>query len=266
VFVLAAVHERLGEFAKSAEEARRATQDLESTLGPRHPQVALSLEAEGNARAEMKDPESIPLFQRARAIRDSALGPGNALSATSIGNIGATHVRLGRPADALEYLEQALAIFERTIGADSWHFAWATYWLGEAHLRRGELKTALAYANRALAVATKLLDAQHTDLAYPLLTEGKARLAGGAPSAAIPPLERSLALRDSAAVAPCRKAESAFALARALVAAGRDRSRALELGRRAAELFRKQGKGYEGELREVEKWLAEQSPNARRFP
>ena len=63
-------------------------------------------------------------------------------------------------------------------------------------------------------------------------------------------------MREAAEVAPYRRAASAFALAKALVASRGDLKRADELAQRAQELFHRQGKGFEEDLREVEQWQA----------
>ncbi len=47
-----------------------------------------------------------------------------------------------------------------------------------------------------------------------------------------------------------------FTLARALVASGGNRQRAIGLARHAKELYREKDKGYEDKLTEVDAWLA----------
>jgi len=81
-------------------------------------------------------------------------------------------------------------------------------------------------------------------------------LAAGAPVQAVAPLERALAVCEATVVSPQEKADVSFTLARALVKAGRDRRRALDLARRAKDLYLEQGKGYEDRVSEVDAWIA----------
>jgi len=137
--------------------------------------------------------------------------------------------------------------------------------IDKVHLQRGDLHNAISYASRSSAVFAEALGAKHATVSFPLLLEGKARLAAGVPAQAIAPLERSLAICEAAAVSPQQKGDVSFTLARALVASGRDRKRALDLARRAKELYREQGKGYEDKLGEVDAWLAlARGPSAER--
>jgi tetratricopeptide (TPR) repeat protein len=246
----------LGDFAQAAEQAHRATAALENLVGPRHLLVASALEQEGAARAEMKDPEGLPILLRARAVRQAVLGPDHQGVAQTESNLAMGLIQLGRLDEGLQLYDRVLTIYERTYGSTSWKIFFALYWIGEAHLRKGDVQDALKYARRGWAVGVKVLGPDHPGLAGPLLTEGKALLAAGDASRAVPKLEQSLALREAADVAPYRHAESAFALARALVATRGDQKRADELAQRAQDLFHRQGKGFEDDLREVEQWQA----------
>jgi tetratricopeptide (TPR) repeat protein len=193
---------------------------------------------------------------RARAIRQAVLGPEHQGVAQTESNLAMGLIQLGRLDEGLQLFDRVLTIYERTYGSTSWKTYFALFWIGEAHLRRGDIQDALKYARRGWAVGVKVLGPDHPGLAGPLLTEGKALLAAGDASRAIPKLEQSLALQEAAEVAPYRHAESAFALAKALVATRGDQKRADELAQRAQDLFHRQGKGFEDDLRDVEQWQA----------
>jgi hypothetical protein len=83
----------------------------------------------------------------------------------------------------------------------------------------------------------------------------QALLAERRPARALAMAEEALAIREKAKVSAREKAEAQFTVARALVASGRDRARALSLARSARDLYRKQGSGWESSAREVEAWL-----------
>jgi len=261
---IAIAHYSLGAYRQAADEWRQAAETLETALGPRHPALAGMMVREGFSLAEVRDPDSLRILRRAREILAPALGADSPLVASADGNLGMAMIQLGLIDDGRALFEHALTVFERTLGRASWSYAWALYWIGEAHFERGNLRSALRYAHQSWSDAEKLIGTKHPDLAYPLLTEGEAFLAQRDLARAIPLLERSLALREAASVAPDRKARSSFALARALVAAGHDPPRALELARRARDLYRQQAQGFERELQQVERWLSER-PDERKI-
>ncbi|HWB75411.1 MAG TPA: hypothetical protein VG755_10650, partial [Nannocystaceae bacterium] len=85
---------------------------------------------------------------------------------------------------------------------------------------------------------------------------GEAKLALGEPAEAIAPIERALALREAKKLDPLELARTKFSLARALMAAGRDRDRALVLARAAVAEYRTLGPRSDDWLTDAEKWLA----------
>jgi hypothetical protein len=69
-------------------------------------------------------------------------------------------------------------------------------------------------------------------------------------------LEKALSLREKGEGDPVSVAQLRFLLARALVAAGREPGRALDLANAAREAFDAAGARVESERAEVEAWLA----------
>jgi len=259
-------HYALGAYTQALEEFHRAATIFEGGLGPRHPLVAMALSNEAAARTDLGDAAgALPIHRRVLAIREAVLTPDSPYIGESVGNIGVALGKLGRYDEALADLLGSLGIFERSFGPKSPRFADALAEIANVHLQRGDLHNAISYASRSSAVFAEALGAKHATVSLPLLLEGKARLAAGVPAQAIAPLERSLAICEAAAVSPQQKGDVSFTLARALVASGRDRKRALDLARRAKDLYREQGKGYEDKLGEVDAWLAlARGPNAER--
>jgi len=190
------------------------------------------------------------------AIREPALAADSPYIGESLEQIGAALGKLRRYDEAQKMLQRSLGIIEHSLGANSPKAVDVLAEIAKIHLARGNLPKAISYASRASTMFTKALGPSNAVVSIPLIVEVKARLASGAPVRAIPLLERALRIREKAAVSPQEKADVAFTLARALVRAGRDRWRALELARRGRELYREQGKGYEENVSEIDRWLA----------
>jgi tetratricopeptide (TPR) repeat protein len=263
---LGSAHHALGAYQQAAEEFHRAATIFESSLGPQHPLVAVALSNEAAARNDLGEvTAALPIHRRALAIREAVLTPDSPYIGESVGNLGSALGKLGRYDEALADLQRSLRIFETSLGPKSPRAADVLAEIARVHLQRGDLQSAITYATRSSAVFAEALGANHATVSLPLLLEGKARLAAGAAAQAISPLERSLAICQAAAVSPQEKADASFTLARALIASGRDRKRAIDLAERAQQLYREQGKGYEDKLGEVEQWLARAGhPNAAR--
>ena len=77
---------------------------------------------------------------------------------------------------------------------------------------------------------------------------------------ALPLAERALAFYDGRKGTEDHEPQARFVLARALVAAGGDRQRALAEARAARDEFREAGAGQADKLAEAERWLAEHFP------
>ena len=254
---LASAHHGLGAYQQAAEEFHRAATSFERGLGPQHPLLAVTLANEAAARTDLGDVAgALPIHRRALAIREAVLAPDSPYIGESLGNLGNALAKLGHYDEALELLQRSLDIFEHSLGPRSPRFADVLAEIAKVHLRRMDLQNAITYASRSSAVFADALGANHASVVLPLLLEGKARLAAGAPVQAVAPLERALAVCEATVVSPQEKADVSFTLARALVKAGRDRRRALDLARRAKDLYLEQGKGYEDRVSEVDAWIA----------
>ena len=98
---------------------------------------------------------------------------------------------------------------------------------------------------------------------YALTGSGLAHLQRGEASEAIAPLERALALRTAAKVSANLRAETAYALARALWLSERDRPRAEQLAEDARALL---PDDKDAELRDIDTTLASWRLTAARRP
>jgi tetratricopeptide (TPR) repeat protein len=117
---------------------------------------------------------------------------------------------------------------------------------------------ALEAYREAARVVEKSLGAEHPQLAFALVGVGQSLLDLGRPAEALEPLERAYALRQRGEVRPRELGITAFFLARAVLAAGGGRERALGLARRALELYDQAGAGWADERAKIAAWLRQQ--------
>jgi regulator of protease activity HflC (stomatin/prohibitin superfamily) len=114
--------------------------------------------AEASAKAE-------PLYRRALAIREKALGPGHLDFGRALTSLSAVLLSLGKYADAEPFLRRALAIREKALGPERPDVARILKNLGRvyrAQKRYGEAETAL---RRALTIFEEKLKPDHPIIA-----------------------------------------------------------------------------------------------------
>ena len=96
-----------------------------------------------------------PLFERALAIREKALGPDYPDTAGSLNNLGYLLHAQGDLAGARPYYERALAIREKALGPDHPDTARSLNNLGDLLDSQGDFAAARPYYERALAIREK---------------------------------------------------------------------------------------------------------------
>ena len=126
---------------------------------------------------------------------------------------------------------------------------------------RGEILNALgrpAEARRSFEGARIIwereLGLDHRNVAYALTGIGRSYLAEEQPASALTPLERALKIREQHESDPTLRAETSFALARALWDTNRNRRRAQALAAAARATYLEAG--AHGKQGEVDEWLA----------
>jgi tetratricopeptide (TPR) repeat protein len=176
----------VGGVASLPEGAERSGAALLNSLGA-YRQIALA--AYSSAR---------PLFERALAINEKALGPDHPDTATSMNNLGYLLWAQGDQAGARPYYERALAIRERVLPRD--HPDMATSLNNFAHLlqARGDLAGARPYYEGALAINEKAFGPDHPDTATSLNNLGHLLSAQGDVAEARLYYERALSIREKA--------------------------------------------------------------------
>jgi tetratricopeptide (TPR) repeat protein len=243
---IARVLERQGKLDEARTLLERALAIREATLGRDHHDVASTLttlaivvEQQGDMSAARRHHE------RALAIREKTLGPAHHDLASSLNNLGDLLAKQGKLAQAKPYFERALRLVEAKLGPTNPRLAAPLHNLGELYRLEGKCAKALPFYDRALGIWQASLKPDHPNLAHPLTGIGRCKLA-------VEPLERALTLR--AKEEPILLGETELALARALIATGGERTRAIALGRAARAHFAKAG--AKKELAEATAWLA----------
>jgi tetratricopeptide (TPR) repeat protein len=183
-----------GRYADALAAHRRALQIRETVLGPHHPFVASSLLNLGNVYHSQGQPAAAqPFYERALAIRERALGESPRVAEALVASAENLEA-LGRGEEALAQLGRALAIQEKTIGADHADTATTLVATGDALLALGRAEPALAAYRRALAIREQALGPEDADVAASCYAIAMALLELGHGAEAEPQLQRALAI------------------------------------------------------------------------
>ncbi len=145
-----------GNYAEAVKQTKAAL-SLAEAFAPDDPRLATTLNNLGEFyRAQGKYTEAEPLYKRALAIYEKALGPEHPHVAVSLNNLGEFYRAQGRYAEAEPLLKRALAIVEKALGPD--HPNVATSLENYATLLRKTRRTTEAAKLEARA---KAIRAQH---------------------------------------------------------------------------------------------------------
>jgi serine/threonine-protein kinase len=183
-----------------------------------------------------KSDEALRFDMKALEAKERALGPNHWDVALSLGNLANDLHGLGRDQEALTTVERAIATLEAALGSQHPQLAIFILDRGEIRLALGQASQARADFERTLAI-WKTEATPPESMSYALTGLGLSFLEEGRPEDAVSPLEEAHRIRESVKAPPQLRAQTSFALARALWQTGRDRPRALELAREARDLF-----------------------------
>jgi tetratricopeptide (TPR) repeat protein len=96
------------------------------------------------------------MFRKALKIRRRVLGENHQDVAESLENIGHVYHDQGKPDEALEMFEEALAVFTRALGVDNEKNAGVCYLLAEAKLLSGDEAGGIESARESVRIYAKL--------------------------------------------------------------------------------------------------------------
>jgi eukaryotic-like serine/threonine-protein kinase len=188
------------------------------------------------------------------AIKERALGRDHPDVGLSEGNLGLVLQGMGRNEEALAHLNRSIQILEKGLGPGHPELALQLSNKGEALSALGRFPDAHASFDRALKIWEQELGSDNLDLSYGLTGLGTTYLTEGKPVDAIAPLERAFGIRSMMETEPSRRADTTFALARALWDSKRDRTRAVKLARQARSDYEKAAS--KSKLAQIDQWIA----------
>jgi tetratricopeptide (TPR) repeat protein len=196
---------------------------------------------------------AVHVLRESVAYKTKALGADAPDVGVSEGNLGIALTELGQNQEALIHIERSLTLLERGLGAEHPDLAIQLSNHGEILNALGRYSDARRSFERARLIWERELGPENRSLAYALTGIGISNLAEGPPASAIPPLERAFRIRETQETDPAKRAETSFALARALWDSDGDRRRAhvLAEGARAGYARATSKK----KMTEVESWL-----------
>ena len=240
----------------------RALQIEEDTYGPDHPVVATTVDDIGLALHDLGEHDQArERLERALSVRRAAFGRNHPLVSLTMRHLGDVAMCQGRLQVARRWLDEAIEIDTAVGKADDRRAAFTLVRSGELSLREGNPDGAKQTFERALGLHERLVPEDHADLAFPLTGLGRSELALGDVDAALIHLERASILRRDEPD-PTLRAETAFALAKALLHRGQA-ERARRLAQAASEDFARASDPLRDRSGEVQTWLRERQAEAR---
>ncbi|MDB4983575.1 MAG: serine/threonine kinase family protein [Myxococcales bacterium] len=198
--------------------------------------------------------EDLSALLNAAALKAKVLGLDNPDVGLTEGNIAVALQDLGRNQEALAHVERAIEIETRGNGAEHPDLAIQLSNRGEILNALGRPREARQSFERARIIWERELGVDSRNLAYALTGIGESYLSEGEPASALTALERANGIRVAKETDFQRRGDTAFALARALWEAKRDRVRARVLAESAREEYARAA--VAAKLADVDGWLA----------
>ena len=246
-----------GHHDRAVEQFSRAITVYEEALGPNHVRLAAALHNRGNSLAGLRRfEEAIADLERANGIDDAALGKDNPIRAQNLYSLGQAYKFTGDLTRAEATFERALALQEREWGSHHPNLAYAVAGLGSVAAARKDFAAAVSHFSRARRLIRDGLGPKHPRLVYTSVAEALAQLELGEVRQATSLLEEALQIGREGGNAPLQVAEAEFALARALMADGGDKTRATQLATAARTTFAGAGDHTQDIVEEIDGWLA----------
>jgi tetratricopeptide (TPR) repeat protein len=243
-----------GEFAAALGYFERALPLLAKAHGADALELAPIHTNLGNALADLKRHDAARTqHERALALTERAAGPDHPHAAKARANLGVVFKDLGRHDEARRAFQRALQTFVATYGPEHAMVAWVENNLGEVYSSLSDHAQALPHCQRALAIGKAKLPPQHPAQRFHHLCVAKALTGLGRTDEAIDVHEAALKLGGSAD--PTDRADSEFALARALWGRPASRPRAVELAAKARVTLAAAGARGADSVKVIDDWL-----------
>jgi tetratricopeptide (TPR) repeat protein len=196
---------------------------------------------------------AIRVQQQAIVIKERVLGRDHPDVGLSETNIALSLSSGGRHEEALTHVNRSVEVVEKGLGAGHPDVATQLSNRGEILSALHRYQEARASFERARTIMERELSPENLNIAYPLTGIGMAYLSERNPGNALVPLERALRIRQQQELDIGKRAETRFALARALWDSSRDRGRARALAEQARAEYSSHGE--EAKVAEIDRWL-----------
>ncbi len=253
---LANVQVEQGHYEEARQTHERSLVILKKALGPDHPRVALSLHTIGRVLFHLnRFAEAKETMLQSIAVFEGAFGPDYYYISNTLINLGKCLDKLGLYQESRQAFERALVIGEKVYSIDHPKLGYALHGMGELLKSQGLCREALPYYRRALVVWQKAHGKDHILVAHPMTGLGTCLVEVKRFGPAVKILEQALAIRIAKPRDAHDTAETRFALARALLAGGKDRRRAFRLAEKAREVYAIAGESKQAEFDTVLAWL-----------
>ncbi|MGB1016901.1 MAG: tetratricopeptide repeat protein, partial [Nannocystaceae bacterium] len=185
-----------GDLSQAIDAQRRALTIREKILGPRHLDVAQTLNDLGVALADDHQyNRAREVLERSLRIREAKLGHNHPFVASTLNNLGTILRTQGELSGARNALERSLAIKRYHWGGRHPHTARALHNLGRLAREQGDLEGAISSYQQALEIREAIHGKVHPDVATTLNAMAVALKKLGRRSEAKAAFERALAIR-----------------------------------------------------------------------
>jgi CHAT domain-containing protein/Tfp pilus assembly protein PilF len=186
---------RAGKYAEALPSALAMVALLEKTNNSRD--LAGALNNLGQVYAgQGHDDEAEPLYNRAIALAEKALGLDTAEVAPELTNLAALYQRQGRFAEAEPLFKRALAVRERALSREHPDLGQSLNNLATLYVKQARFAEAEPLFQRALAIYQKAAGPEHPAVATVLNNIGQVDRDLGRDAEAELPIKRSLAIRE----------------------------------------------------------------------
>ncbi|MBZ5715534.1 tetratricopeptide repeat protein [Nannocystis pusilla] len=161
------IYTELGDGEASLAMHRRALARRIETLGPRHPNLALSLDSMGGALELLgRYEEALKIQEQALALRLAAYGPDHLAVAESYNNLAGVLMQLEDVARAAEYFRETARIEEKLLGPESAPIGLTLMNLASAMHQLGRNEEALRLLERTAQIQRTTLVPFHAETMY----------------------------------------------------------------------------------------------------
>jgi eukaryotic-like serine/threonine-protein kinase len=197
--------------------------------------------------------EAARAHEEALALKKKALGPDHPDVGISEVNLAIVLQELGRNDEALSHNDRAIKLMEKGLGIDHPSLAMALNGGGEIRNALGRYREARVSFERARVLWERELGPENRNVAYALTGIGLSFLGEGKANDALLPLDRALKIREAQEPELSKRAETQFALARALWESNRGRGRARILADAARQDYVKAA--AKQKVLQIDRWL-----------